>query len=180
MEGSPGSGNGAAPGSGASLPETPHELPVDRAKVDALLDRVRAGAEVDLLEEFLAAVDWRSAFGAEGGEELTMADLARLVAYYRAKFADIGPVYLADLLSTEFMTEQRARGDIVFSDRLLALGREDPELWAEIHRFFRRKEFATALLAMAHRRPAADAEPTGRTEGEVAGGAGARGTEGRG
>ena len=48
------------------------------------------------------------------------------------------------------MTEQRARGDVVFSDRLLALGREDPELWTEIRLFFRRKEFVTGLLAMAH------------------------------
>ena len=32
--------------------------------------------------------------------------------------ADVGPLYLAELLSTEFMTEQRARGDILFSERL--------------------------------------------------------------
>lgn len=139
-----------APRSG--LPETPHELPIDRGKVDALLDRVRGGEAVDLLEELLAAVDWRGGFGGEGGEVLTVEDIARLVAYYREKFADVGPLYLADLLSTEFMTEQRARGDIVFSDRLLALGRDEPRLWAEISQFFRRKEFATAMLAMAHRR----------------------------
>ena len=48
------------------------------------------------------------------------------------------------------MTEQRARGDIVFSDRLLQLGRSEPELWHEIRQFFRRKEMATALLAAAH------------------------------
>ncbi len=147
--GANGNADGGAP---EALPETPHELPIDRGKVDALLDRVRGGAEVDLLEELLAAVDWRGGFGGQGGEDLAVEDIARLVAYYREKFADVGPLYLADLLSTEFMTEQRARGDIVFSDRLLALGRDEPRLWAEISQFFRRKEFATAMLAMAHRR----------------------------
>ncbi len=148
--------NGSADGGAQEgLPETPHELPIDRGKVDALLDRVRGGAEIDLLEELLASVDWRGGFGGQGGESLTVEDIARLVAYYREKFADVGPLFLADLLSTEFMTEQRARGDIVFSDRLLALGRDEPRLWAEISQFFRRKEFATAMLVMAHRRESA-------------------------
>lgn len=31
---------------GRSLPETPHELPIDRTRVDALLDRVRQGARI--------------------------------------------------------------------------------------------------------------------------------------
>jgi hypothetical protein len=57
---------------------------------------------------------------------------------------------MAELLSTEFMTEQRARGSIVFSDRLLELGRNDPDLWKEIRLFFRRKEFATAMLVNAN------------------------------
>ncbi len=35
-----------------------------------------------------------------------------------------GPLYLAELLSTEFMTEQRARGDVLFSERLLQLGHD--------------------------------------------------------
>ena len=150
----------------AGLPETPHDLPIDRAKVDALLDRVRAGEHPDLLDAFLGVVDWRGAFGpasadpgrhdptsgsAVPGDELSIEDIARLVTYYRAKFADVGPIYLAELLSTEFMTEQRARGDAPFSDRLLALGRDQPELWAEIRAFFRRKEFVTALLALGHR-----------------------------
>jgi hypothetical protein len=134
-----------------NLPETPHELPIDRSKVDALLDRVRDGDEIDLLEAFLNVVDWRQGFGGVSGEPLAVDDIARLVAYYRVKFADVGPLYLAELLSTEFITEQRARGDIVFSDSLLTLGRENPELWSEIRAFFRRKEFATALLAMAHK-----------------------------
>ena len=134
----------------SALPETPHELPIDRGKVDALLDRVRNGEQVTLLDEFLMAVDWRGAFGTDDGTALDAEDVARLIAYYQEKFVDIGPVYLAELMSTEFMTELRARGDIVFSDRLLEVGRNEPELWKEIRAFFRRKEFATALLVDAH------------------------------
>src|SRR5688500_1678472 len=132
------------------LPETPHELPYDRAKVDALLTRVRGGERVDLLEELLGAVQWE-ACGGVGATPLSALEQAELVDYYREKFADVGALYLAELLSTEFMTEQRARGDVVFSERLLALGRTEPELWAEIRAFFRRKELATAMLAAAHR-----------------------------
>jgi hypothetical protein len=134
-----------------NLPETPHELPIDRAKVDALLDRLRGGDTVDLRDELMGMVDWRGAFAGEDGAPLDLDQVARLIAYYREKFADIGPIYIAELLSTEFMTEQRARGDIVFSPRLLDLGRSDPELWNEIRQFFRRKEFATALMTLAHR-----------------------------
>ena len=132
------------------LPETPHELPYDRARVDALMVRARAGETFNLLTELLNCVDWRAVFVDNEGQPITLEDIARLMAYYRQKFSDIGPLYLAELLSTEFMTEQRARGDIVFSDQLLKLGREEPRLWAEIRQFFRRKEFATALLATAH------------------------------
>jgi hypothetical protein len=134
-----------------NLPETPHELPYDRGKIDDLLARVKDGATIDLLEETLAAIAWRNAFGTDGDTPLTDDDVARLIAYYREKFADVGPIYLAELLSTEFMTELRARGDITFSDRLLSLGRTDPQLWQEIRQFFRRKEMATALLVMAHK-----------------------------
>ncbi len=133
-----------------SLPETPHELPLDRARIDHLIDRVRGGEEIDLLTELLNTVDWRAAFVDDEGKPITLEDITRLMAYYRKKFSDVGPVYLADLLSTEFMTEQRARGDIVFSERLLELGRTEPELWQEIRQFFRRKEIVTALLVMAH------------------------------
>jgi len=133
------------------LPETPHDLPVDRARIDSLLDRARSGEKVTLLDEFLAAVDWRAAFASEDGSALGLEDISRLIAYYGEKFQDIGPVYLAELMSTEFMTEQRGRGDIVFTDRLLELGRNEPDLWKEIRQFFRRKEFATAILVHAHR-----------------------------
>ncbi len=132
------------------LPETPHELPYDRAKIDELLTRVKNGEAVELLTELLNAVDWRSAFVDDEGKPITLEDLSRLYAYYKQKFSDLGPVYLADLLTTEFMTEAIARGDIVLSDRLQQIGREDPRLWQEVRQFFRRKEFATALLVGAH------------------------------
>ena len=131
------------------LPETPHELPLDRAVVDSLVDRVRSGARVDLLEGVLDAVDW-SSFAMTEDRPLDPAACAELRGYYRRKWADVGPLFLAELLSTEFMTEQRARGDVVFSERLLQLGRTEPDLWHEIRQFFRRKEMVTALLAAAH------------------------------
>lgn len=139
--------DGVRPGRG--LPETPHELPIDRTRVDALLDRVRTGERIDIHEEFLNCVDWRGAFARDDGRPLDTEEMVKLVAFYREKFSDIGTVYLAELLSTEFMTEQRAQGDIVFSDRLLEIGRNEPELWKEIRLFFRRKEFATAMLVHA-------------------------------
>lgn len=135
---------------GRRLPETPHDLPYDRVKIDALLDRVRSGERIRLLDELLACVDWRGAFGTDDGRPIDIEHIAKLIAYYREKFSDIGPVYMAELLSTEFMTEQRAQGTIVFSDRLMELGRNEPELWKEIRLFFRRKEFATAMLVHAH------------------------------
>ena len=131
------------------LPETPHEVPFDRTAVDALVDRVRSGGRVNLLEAVLDAIDW-SSFAQADGAPLDDAARAEMRDYYRQKWSDVGPLFLAELLSTEFMTEQRARGDIVFSDRLLQLGRSEPELWHEIRQFFRRKEMATALLAAAH------------------------------
>lgn len=139
---------GVRPGRG--FPETPHELPIDRTRVDTLLDRVRQGEHVSLLDEFLNCVDWRGAFASDDGNQLDTEDVIKLIAYYREKFSDIGPVYLAELLSTEFMTELRAQGDITFSQRLLDIGRNEPELWKEIRLFFRRKEFATAMLVHAN------------------------------
>ncbi len=134
---------------GEQFPETPHDLPYNRARIDELLLRVRNGDRVDLLNELLVCVDWRAAFSDDEGHPLTIEEVAKLHAYYRKKWSDIGTLYLAELLSTEFMTEQRAQGDIVFSPELLELGRTRPELWQEIRLFFRRKEFATAMLARA-------------------------------
>ena len=142
--------------SSPELPETPHEFPLDRGLVDALVDRARQGQTLDLLEGLLDAVDW-SGFRGDDGAELSAEQLAELRAYYSEKWSDIGPLFLAELLSTEFMTELRARGDVEFSPRLLELGRSEPELWLEIRQFFRRKEMVTAILANAH--------SPGRTEG---------------
>jgi hypothetical protein len=141
------------------LPETPHELPYDRGRIDDLLVRVRGNQPIDLLNELLGCVDWRAIFVDEDGKPITLEEITRLIAYYRRKFSDIGPIYIAELLSTEFMTEQRARKDIVFSERLLRLGREEPELWAEIRQFFRRKEMVTALLLTANAARHAPNEP---------------------
>jgi hypothetical protein len=134
---------------GSDLPETPHELPFDRGVIDALVDRVRAGERVNLLEVVLDALDW-SSFATTQGQPLDADARDELRHYYRQKWVDVGPLYLAELLSTEFMTEQRARGDVLFSERLLQLGQTEPELWHEIRQFFRRKEMVTALLAAAH------------------------------
>jgi hypothetical protein len=143
----------------AGLPQTPHEAPIDRGRVDEAVNRVRSGAQVDLLEVMLDAVDW-SAFGTERGDPLSLDAQGELKSFYRQKWSDVGPLFLAELLSTEFMTEQRARGDIVFSDQLLELGRTNSELWQEIRQFFRRKEMVTALLAAAHTpTPAASGTP---------------------
>jgi hypothetical protein len=132
-----------------TLPDTPHQVPLDRGVIDAAVDRVRSGARVNLLDTLLDAVDW-SSFATTDGQSLSDEARAELRRYYREKWADVGPLYLAELMSTEFMTEQRARGDIVFSERLIQLGRTEPDLWHEIRQFFRRKEMVTALLAAAH------------------------------
>jgi hypothetical protein len=134
---------------GSALPETPHEVPFDRGIIDSLIDRVRAGERVNLLEALLDALDW-SSFATSEGEPLSSDARDELRRYYREKWVDVGPLYLAELISTEFMTEQRARGDVLFSERLLRLGQSEPDLWHEIRQFFRRKEMVTALLAAAH------------------------------
>ena len=148
--------SGYKPGATAEsgLPETPHELPFDRAVIDEMVNRARAGEHIDLLDAVLDAVAW-SSFATTDGQPLDGGARAELRRYYRDKWADVGALFLAELLSTEFMTEQRARGDVVFSDRLLRLGRTEPDLWQEIRQFFRRKEMVTATLAAAHA-PAAE------------------------
>ena len=133
----------------AQLPETPHELPFHRQKIVELVARIREGGQIDLLTELLAAVDWRAAFSDDTGRPLDLEDISRLHAYYREKFSDIGPIFLADLLSTEFMTEQRAQGDIVFSPQLMELYQQHPDLWNEIRQFFRRKETVMGILLLA-------------------------------
>jgi hypothetical protein len=135
--------------SGNDFPETPHDLPYNRPRIDELLMRVRNDERIDLLSEVLGCVDWRSAFTDDQGNPLTLEEISRLYAYYRKKWSDVGTLYLAELLSSEFMTEQRAQGTLAMSPEFLALGRNNPKLWQEIRTFFRRKEFVTAMLAMA-------------------------------
>ena len=149
---------------GSALPETPHELPFDRGIIDALVDRVRDGERVNLLEAVLDALDW-SSFETTEGEPLSADARDELRRYYRVKWVDVGPLYLAELLSTEFMTEQRARGDVLFSERLLQLGQSEPDLWHEIRQFFRRKEMVTALLTAAHD-PSVRADAAARDDDE--------------
>lgn len=134
---------------GDEFPETPHDLPYNRPRIDELLMRVRNDEKIDLLSEVLGCVDWRAAFTDDEGNPLTLEEISRLYAYYRQKWNDVGTLYLAELLSSEFMTEQRAQGTLPFSPEFLALGRNNPKLWQEIRTFFRRKEFVTAMLAMA-------------------------------
>jgi len=145
---------------GAELPETPFDLPFNRARVDELLLRSKNGERFDLLYELLGCVDWRGAFTDDEGHPLTLEEIARLHAYYRTKWNDIEPFFLADLLSTEFMTEQLAQGTVRFSQRLSELGRAEPKLWEEIRLFFRRKEIATSLLVAADAANRASLTPT--------------------
>jgi len=67
------------------------------------------------------------------------------------------------------MTELRAQGDIQFSRRLMEIGQNEPELWREIRLFFRRKEFATALLVHAEMEESDKIEPTWESGGDAAG-----------
>ena len=134
---------------GTDFPETPHDLPYNRPRIDELLVRVRNGERIDLLSELLGCVDWRAAFTDDEGNPLTLEEISKLYAYYRKKWSDVGTLYLAELLSSEFMTEQRAQGTLQFSPEFMALGRNNPKLWQEIRSFFRRKEFVTAMFSMA-------------------------------
>ncbi|CCF84351.1 hypothetical protein [Nitrolancea hollandica] len=136
----------------APFPELPGELDYDPNALLQLVARARDGERFDLLEGLLDAVNWHEQFASTGTGILTPDDIARLRDHYRSRFADIDPIYLAELISTEVMTILLANGDIVFSDQLKRIGREDPELWMEIRAFFSKKELTTALLATAQQR----------------------------
>lgn len=138
------------------LPETPHELPYSRDRIEDLIARVREGALIDLRTELLNAVDWRGGFGDTDGKDLSLEDIARLYSFYREKFHDVGAIYIAELLSTELIESQQTRGDFPQSEQFSRLIREEPELWQELRRFFHRKELVTALLVMADRTPVTD------------------------
>ncbi len=136
------------------FPELPGELEYDPNTLLHLVARARDGEQFDLLTGLLDAVNWHEQFASAGTGILTPDDIGRLREHYRNRFADIDPIYLAELISTEVMTILLANGDIVFSEQLKRIGREDPELWLEIRTFFSKKEMTTAILANAQQRSA--------------------------
>ena len=71
------------------LPETPHEVPFDRGVIDALVDRVRGGERVNLLEAVLDTLDW-SSFATTEGEPLDADARDELRRYYREKWQTSG------------------------------------------------------------------------------------------
>jgi hypothetical protein len=135
-----------------AFPEMPGDLDYDANALLRLVARARDGEQFDLLDGLLDAVNWHEQFASTGTGILTPDDIGRLRDYYRKRFADIDPIYLAELISTEVMTILLANGDIVFSEGLKRIGREDPELWMEIRTFFSKKEMTTAILASAQQR----------------------------
>jgi hypothetical protein len=90
-------------------------------------------------------------FGSTQAGFLQREQIDELKRYYRTRFQNLEPFYLAEQLSTELMTALMASGDMVFSDELKQLGRDNPSLWREIRTFFSRKEVATAMLMLAAR-----------------------------
>lgn len=135
--------------SGGDWPETPGELAYLPDAVIDLFGRVQHGEQIDLLEGLLNCVDWAEMFGGIESGFLLPEQLRELRRYYRRKFAEVEPYYLAEQLSTELMSALMASGDLVFSEALKRLGREQPELWQEIRTFFSRKEVALAQLLLA-------------------------------
>ena len=142
-------GNGA--GGESDWPQTPDQLVYQLDVVIDLFERVQKGDEIDLLEGLLDCVDWREMFGSEGSGFLKPDEVGELKRYYRAKFADLDRVYLAEQLSTELMTALMVSGEMGFSEELKRFGQENPKLWQEIRTFFSRKEIATALVLRADR-----------------------------
>jgi hypothetical protein len=130
-------------------PETPAELLYLPDAVIELFARASQGERFDLLESLLDCVDWTEMFGGDAGARLQPGQLRELKDFYRRKFADVEPFYLAELLSTQLMSALIAAGDFAFSDALKRLGNEQPELWREIRTFFSRKEVATSRLLLA-------------------------------
>lgn len=136
---------------GERWPETPSELVYLADKVLELFARAQRGERFDLLEGLLDCVDWAEMFGGVESGFLLPEQVRELRRYYRRKFADVAPYYLAEQLSTELMSALIASGDVVFSEALKRLGREQPALWQEIRTFFSRKEVALAQLLLAAR-----------------------------
>jgi hypothetical protein len=136
---------------GEDWPDTPDGLVYQLDAVQALFGRVQQGEQVDILEALLECVDWAEMFGSTGSGFLHREQIDELKRHYRTRFESLDPFYLAEQLSTELMTALMASGDMVFSDALKQLGRDNPALWREIRTFFSRKEVATAMLMVAAR-----------------------------
>lgn len=134
-----------------SWPETPAELVYDLDRVLETFDRIQQGESNDVLEVLIDCVNWREMFGSTGSGLLKPEDVSSIKTYYRDKFAGVERYYLAEQLSTELMTALMSSGDIVFSDELKQFGRDNPDLWLEIRRFFGRKEVATSMFMVADR-----------------------------
>lgn len=136
-------------GGEADWPQTPGELVYHLDAVVETFTKVQEGRKVDLLDELLDCVNWREMFGSASSGFLQPHEIGELRRYYRAKFAGIERYYLAEQLSTALLSALMASGDIVFSEELKRLGREQPDLWQEIRAFFGRKEFTAAVLLAA-------------------------------
>ncbi len=132
-------------------PNTPDGLVYQLDAVQMLFGRVQQGEQVELLDALLDCVDWAEMFGSTQSGFLHRDQVNELKRHYRARFDDLDPFYLAEQLSTELMTALMASGDMMFSDELKQLGRDNPALWREIRTFFSRKEVATAMLMLAAR-----------------------------
>lgn len=136
---------------GDEWPGTPDALVYQLDAVHDLFERVQRGERVELLDALLECVDWAEMFGSTGSGFLQRDQIDQLKRHYRARFENLEPFYLAEQLSTELMTALMASGDMVFSEELKQLGRDNPRLWNEIRTFFSRKEVATAMLMLAAR-----------------------------
>ncbi len=145
------SGSRSHNGADGEWPATPDALVYQLDAVQNLFGRIQQGETVDLLDALLECVDWAEMFGSTATGFLHREQIDELKRYYRTRFEPLDPFYLAEQLSTELMTALMASGEMVFSEELKRLGRDNPALWREIRTFFSRKEVATAMLMLAAR-----------------------------
>lgn len=145
------SGSRSYRGENDEWPSTPDGLVYQLDAVQDLFGRIQQGEQVEMLGALLECVDWVEMFGSTESGFLHKEQIDELKRHYRSRFEDLEPFYLAEQLSTELMTALMASGDMIFSDELKQLGRDNPELWREIRTFFSRKEVATAMLMLAAR-----------------------------
>src|SRR5687768_13938649 len=96
-------------------PGTPDGLVYRLDAVQDLFSRAQRGEQVDLLDALLDCVDWAEMFGSADAGFLRRKQSDELKRYYRARFQDIEPFYLAEQLSTELMTALMVSGEMAFS-----------------------------------------------------------------